>query len=722
MDSPPVSTDPAQPRMRPVRTGTVPPLADGFITRPETAPDLAAALTPGAVVVLADGPAGPSQAEPCGKTQIAACLAGHLWRGGQVDLLAWIDASSRASVLSGYAEAAAAAGIRSAGPAEQVAARLTRWLAQTTHWWLIVLDDLRETAALDGLWPAGPAGRVLVTAAEEQAVTGQPGAQIVRVGAFSTREATNYLMSRLHDDPDQRHGALDLALTLGGDPCALAHASAVLATTTQTCRDYQHDYTARQARLTAGQPASPPPPTAITWALSAERASQLCPGGVTWLLLALAAHFGGPAVPGPLFTAPAVCAYLAQHGPAGIAPDRAWDAVRALERTGLLAIDQSATPPTVRISRAVAARARAALPGPILDQAAHAAASALLEIWPQHQPQPWLAAGLRSCAASLQHTAADRLWTADTCHPLLLHAGHDLDTAQMTGPAAAYWNQLAATSGRILGISHPLTVTVGGHLAQALAAHGQSSQAAACWRWVAASRSRLAGPDHPDTTAARLSLGRALVASGQHTNAITVLQQAVEDGEHAHGPHDPATLAARAELANACQAAGQHTGAISHYQRALTDSERAHGPRHPATITARMNLASARLTAGQLKQAIAGYREALADRQRELGTEHLETIQAQSDLAAAYQAAGKIAAALQLREQACASYERLLGAAQPQTLAARADLASAYTTAGRLADAATLLRDTLTLCEHTLPPGEPLTDAVRQSLTRLART
>jgi hypothetical protein len=46
------------------------------------------------------------------------------------------------------------------------------------------------------------------------------------------------MVSRLRDDPDQRHGLLDLAITLGGDPCALAHA-AVITTTTQTCRDYQ---------------------------------------------------------------------------------------------------------------------------------------------------------------------------------------------------------------------------------------------------------------------------------------------------------------------------------------------------------------------------------------------------------------------------------------------------------------------------------------------------
>lgn len=44
----PPDGEPAQP----VRSGTVPPLADGFSARPETSPNLGALLTPGAAVAL----------------------------------------------------------------------------------------------------------------------------------------------------------------------------------------------------------------------------------------------------------------------------------------------------------------------------------------------------------------------------------------------------------------------------------------------------------------------------------------------------------------------------------------------------------------------------------------------------------------------------------------------------------------------------------------------
>jgi hypothetical protein len=575
-------TGPAHGRVSAIRSGVVPALADGFTTRPESAPGLAA-LVPGGTVALVSAAAGqPGQPMgSCGKTQLAVCFAEALWRSGQVEVLAWVDASSRASALAGYAEAAAAAGIDPAGPAEQVAARLAGWLAETTRPWLVVLDDLRDAADLGGLWPRGPAGRVLITTPDEGTVSGEldePGVQVFPVGAFSTREALNYLMGRLADDPDQRQGAIDLAITLGGDPCALTHASAVLATTTQSCRDYQRHYTSKRARLAARQAGGEPPAApAVTWLLSAERAGQLLPGGATQFLLALAALLDGQAIPAPLFSTPAMCKYLAEAGAPAPDADRAWETVRALEHTGLITVDRASTSPVVRVSRVVAALVRAAMPEQMLDRAAQAAADALLEIWPQREPQPWVAESLRSCVAALQRNAADRLWAADACHPLLLKAGRSLDAARLAGPAVRYWTQLATTSEAILGPDNPHTLTAGCHLAGALLTAGQASEAVAWWQQVAAGRTRVSGPDHPGTLAARVNLGRAMAAAGQPGDAVTVLEQAVADYERVRGPGHPDTFSARDKLAAACHAAGRAGEAIGHYRRVLADRERVHG-------------------------------------------------------------------------------------------------------------------------------------------------
>jgi len=528
-----------------------------------------------------------------------------------VDLLAWVAAASRASVLSGYGQAAAKLGLDHAGDGEAVAARFAAWLNGTSRPWLVVLDDLRDAADLDGLWPAGPAGRVLVTAADVAAIPGGPRMRVLVVPGFSTREALNYLSGRLTTDPDQRSGAIGLAGELGGEPAALAQAAAVIASSGIRCRQYRDHFARRRAQLAAG--AGPLPAAEVTWRLSAEHAGQLAPQGGTWPQLALAALLDSQAVPGTVFTAAATCQYLNSEGVRGPAdPEAAWSAVRALQRAGLLAIDAAGTPPAVWMSPALQAAVRAAAPPDLLHRAARAAADALAQVWPPGQPRSWLAAALRSSAANLRQAAGDALWDAGGCHRLLLAAGHSLEAAGLTGPAVTWWRELAAGSHRVLGPGHPGTVLAGGLLAGALLAAGQTAEALTWFRWVLAGRADVLGPDHPGTIAARVSLGRALVAAGQPGDAVPVLDQATSHSERVRGPSDAGTVAARDEYAAACLAAGKTGEAMRCYQRSLADCERLYGPDHPATLDARLRLAGACLAAGKIRDAVAQHKKVLA--------------------------------------------------------------------------------------------------------------
>ena len=200
------------------------------------------ALVPGSA--FAEGPS--NWLGACGKTQIAVIIAESLWRSGAVDALIWISATNRASVLSGFVQASVAAiGIEPTGTAESVAARFISWLGETSQPWLVVLDDLTETTDLDGLWPEGPAGRVLVTSTQSAVVSGRRGTQVIPVGFFSVREALNCLTERLSANPVQRQGAIDLIEALGREPLALGQASSVVANSTLACRDYR-DYFARR--------------------------------------------------------------------------------------------------------------------------------------------------------------------------------------------------------------------------------------------------------------------------------------------------------------------------------------------------------------------------------------------------------------------------------------------------------------------------------------------
>jgi tetratricopeptide (TPR) repeat protein len=725
----------------PVRSGSVPALADGFSARPETASGLAPALVPGATVALVSGrEAGASglsdqagrESSPhssltwlgsCGKTQLAVYSAESLWRSGRVDLLVWVTASSRASVLSGFAEVAAATGSDHVGDAFSVATSFVGWLRETSRPWLVVLDDLRDATDLDELWPTGPAGRVLITTPDPATISVEHRVLALPVPAFSTREALSYLMGRLTADPDQRIGAIDLVGDLGCEPLALVQASAVIASSGLSCRDYRDHFAQRRAQLTEARSGARSA-AAVTWTLSVEQAERLAPARGAQYLLALAALLDGHGIPGAVFTTSSVCAYLAAGGTPGtgpeVAPNVAWGALLSLERVGLLTVDPATTPPIIRMSPVVQEAVRAATPERVADRARRAAADALLEVWPAEETQAWLADSLRRCTASLRRAAGDSLWSADGVHPLVVRAGRSMDSARLTGPAVDYWRELAAANDRILGSSSPDTLMAGNRLAMALRAAGQTAEAVAWGQWVVAGRARLLGRDHPDTIEARIDLGRAFVAAGQPDEALPILEEAAGAWERVRGADQPETLAARDELAMAWRSAGKSDEAIRLYKRTLADRERIQGQRHLDTMTTRQRLAEAYLAEDKVKDAISQLKKLLADRERVQGPDHLDTIVARASLASAHHSSGRMAAAVQLYEQACQGYERVLGADHPETLSRRVNLAHAYYTVGRLTDATTMLRDTLDRCERTLPPDNPLTQSVRESLTNIA--
>lgn len=392
-------------------------------------------------------------------------------------------------------------------------------------------------------------------------------------------------------------------------------------------------------------------------------------------------------------------------------------ALLAGERVGLLVTDRAGMP-VVRMNPVVQAAVRMVTPRGMRARAAKAAADALLEAWPEDERGAWSAAALRSCAASLQRTAGNVLW-ARRCHPLLLRAGQSLDRARLTGPAVAYWTELAAVSDQVLGPDHADTLTAGHQIAAAYLAAGRAAEAVSRCQWALADRARTLGWDHPATIAARLNLGRALVAANQLADAVTVLGAAVSEYERVRGRDHLDTLGARDELAAADQAIGEFTNAIRLYQRTLADREHVQGPGHPDAIATRRKLANAYLADGRLKNAISQYKRVLADSERILGPDHLDTVTARASLGSAYHSAGRMASALQLYEQASEGYERVLGADHPDTLACQASLAGAYYAVG-LTDGLALFRDIAARCERVLPPGDPLTQSVRESLANIA--
>jgi tetratricopeptide (TPR) repeat protein len=705
--------------------GEVPPLAEGFTDRPDTARGIVDALVPGSVVALVPGSAfaeGPQNwLGACGKTQIAAIIAESLWRSGAIDALIWINATSRASVLSHLVQASVAAtGIEPTGTAESVAARFVSWLGQTQQQWLVVLDDLSESEDLDTLWPDGLAGRVLVTSSHSAVTAGRRRAQVIPVGFFSVREALNCLTERLSVNPAQRQGAIDLIEALGREPLALAQASAVVANSTLACRDYR-DYFARRRQQIGVAAGEVPSAAAVTWTLSLGQAESLLPGETVRQMLVFVALLDGHGIPGAIFSTPSVAGYLGgavTPFSAAVDPKPAWDALLAIERAGLITVNRAASPPTILMSSVLQGAIRLAAPAQVQDPAARAAASALLEAWPAHEPEPWTAESLRVNAATLQGSATDVLW-ADGCHPLLLRVGRSLDGAHMIGPSVEHWRDLAARCDSKLIPGHPDTLVVAAQLAAAYLAGGYAADAVTWYQRVLAERGRELASGHPAIIAARVNLARALIMAGEPADAVSVLHLAVTECEQFRGPGHPDTLSVSDELAAAYLAVGDNTGAIRLLTRVLADRERVQGPRDAETMATRDRLAAACVVAGRTKEAINHYKRVLSDREKVLGRDNLDTISTRASLASAYQAAGRLPSAIQASEQCCTDSERVLGPDHADTLARLANLGYMYYAGGRVGDAANVLRDTAARCERVLPYGDPLTQAVEASLANI---
>jgi tetratricopeptide (TPR) repeat protein len=719
--------------------------------QPETAAGPFAARSNGTV------PA-PTATGGTGKTQLAAALARFLWDSAAVDLLAWVPAASRDSIITGYVQAGAAVGAPGGGePPEWAAAGFLDWLAGTARPWLLILDDLTDLVDLDGLWPWGAAGRVVVTTRLLAAAVRGPERTILEVGTFSPREALGYLTASLY--PEQRTQAVDLARDLGCLPLGLALARAAIADRGVDCGQYRAHLAERNRQMSVALADRHARIVAAAWSISLDQADSTVPADQARAALALIALLDSGGIPGAVLTSPAACDHVLGHEATGTPADesRVRGVLDRLSQLGLVTLNPEIAARTVGMHSLIQATIRQVIPPAMLEFTAAAAASALLQAWPHRDHDPLVAQVLRDCTASLHRGAADLLWTPEA-HPVLLRAGQSLDRAGLPGLAISYWRAMVGTGTRILGPSHPSTLLARDHLAAACEAAGRPQDAVAAleigvaerervlgrdhpetmsarsslahahlaagrldyaillYESTLADQERLLGPDHPDTMASRGELAAAYRSAGRMQAAVSLLERTLSDRQAFLGPDDPRTLAAYADLAAALHAWGKAGSAVPLYERALAGRERVLGPDHPDTLTARADLAYAYRSADRLDDALPAYQRALADRQRVLGPDHTDTLTSLGNLASACHSALMLTTAIPLYEQALDARERTQGPDHPDTLAARGNLASGYHSAGRFALAIPLYEQTLRDYERVLGPDHLHTLTSRANL------
>jgi len=507
-----------------------------YVGRDEAHAQLDAALhtSPGTVVVTAvHGMGG------VGKSSLAAhWAAAHI---ADYSPIWWITADNPAAIDAGLAGLAVALQPTLSGalPEEALRERAVRWLA-THDQWLLILDDVTDPAQIAPLLAQATTGQVLITS--RRATGWHTIAAPIRLDALDAAEALEMLTRIVtHQGPRDLDGASELCAELGYLPLAIAQASAYLAETGVSPREYLRLLADYRATLYQQAPVGDDAAHTIAriWNATLDR---LADDPLTGQVLRILAWYAPDSIPRSLLDG------LTE-------PPALLRAIGRLAAYSMLTVGEN----TLTFHPLVQAVARTPDPSDphrqpqTIEVARVRATTQLLDALPQDpvsQPAGWSVwrALLPHVDALVRHTEASGIHTADITF-LLNQAGLFLLGQGSAIQAAAHFEQALGDSERILGPDHPHALHSRNNLAHAYQETGDLSRAIALFEGVLADRERVLGPDHPDTLASRNNLAHAYQETGDLSRAIALSEQALGDSERILGPDHPLTCKIRDNLA-----------------------------------------------------------------------------------------------------------------------------------------------------------------------------
>lgn len=704
----------------PILVGRLPDGADCFQERPEQ-DALIRAFRKAKTVVVAQVLTGMGGV---GKTQLAADFARNQWDDRYVDLLVWVNASSRLSIISAYADAADRIGAIPVGGTSDLNAAANRfrsWLTERDDKkWLIVLDDVADPSDLEHLKPPlSASGHTIVTTRRNDPSYYAKGWRLLKVGLFTPDQAREYLRNRLGEHPDALTGADRLAEDLGYLPLALASASAYIRYVADsegtvdgpgTCAEYSAVLADRRRRLDeeimpTRQVDDYGRTLAATWSISIEQVDRQFPSSIGRRVMVLLSLLDPNGVPFAVLDTPEVHAYLGSGS-----PDEIRTVLRALRDFSLIDFGDGDSD-LVRIHALVQRAVRETETG--LDEAARALADSMASLWSAHEHEAEFVRPLQSNTLALSEISPEPLRTPEL-HRLLFLLGDSYGLAGLVDQAHKYFTALREHSSATLGTDSRDTLKTRQHDAFWLGFRGKAEEALPQFEALASDSARVLGHDAPGTLIARHNVARFRGRSGDAQGAVRDLERLVADETRVLGPTDIETLKSRNILGYWRTMSGDHRGAVAELEDVLPILTAHHGSDHTETLRARNDLAMAKADSGDYAGAIAEGETLIRDRTRALGAEKPETMSSRAYVAHWRTMNGEDS--LAALEAIVSDHVRVLGPRHPNTLRAQAYYIEAVAAGGNVTRAIALMTSHLEIVRDVHGPAHILTARCAQKL------
>lgn len=730
------------------RIWQVPPRNATFQGRESVIDELRDAFPPGRPVLPAvlTGPLG------VGKSRIALEFSYRF--ASDYDVICWMHAGTAESARDTLTALGERLGVTRADAADAVTRTLEALAAGTGEHrrFLLVYDDVRRPADLNGLLPGGGSSHVLITSDSGE---WNSQAREFTVGMPTEDEAVQQL--RLHFPGLATGLARDILAVSGRLPQTVEQAAAFVGKTGLPRGEAIAAYaTAMNARSRPADDLGYPAAAYATWAVSMDSLRADHPVAERFLLLL--AHLSATGASLKVLRSPAALAWVRPEGTEQLTPEAAGRAFNALAERALARVDYGAgrvtgdpmglrflrdslTEEELRASRAATQHVLAGLapPDQESDEPRHRQLYAELDLHvdagaaadsDDEDVRRWLVAQVRHRRLTRRldraRDLAERLleaWSArhgrveDTDDVPLLRLAVELGNVHRDAGrfvAAEELNHRALLGlRRRLGLEHPYTLRSATGRGAELRALGQVQEAFAEDQSTADILTTVFGADNPYTLMAFLNLGLSLAMVGMTAEALDLHRETFERSRRVLGADHELTWSLAVQLGCRYRESGDYATSLAQLRQAAGEAERRIGLADPATLHSWRALAATlrrtgRDTPERLRAARKCDADAMAGWDAYAGPGHHERLAAQLALAADLRLLGEHTEACRLAADSLQWYTRW-GPDHPFRHIAQSNLALCRRSAGLPDDTAELSEEGWHGLANSLGSDHPLT-------------